>query len=126
MTLVLYLCALSASQWQRGKKGTGEENLVYQGEFQSAQDRDKEIQNELKDFSNSNRTEIMKLKDRVNDLEFESRLQKRTIDIGIQIMWGLGGLLLLQVIVPLIRRGLRTEIEQIAIDRRKGGLNEME
>jgi hypothetical protein len=113
--IIAVLCSASgATQW---RKGPGEEQLVYDGEFRAAEDRNREVQGELKAFANSNRTEIINIKERLNNLEWELKRLNTVIDAGMRVLWAFGGLIIIQIIIPLLRRGLHTEIQRIKVEK---------
>jgi hypothetical protein len=113
--VIAVLCSASGvTQW---RKGPGEEQLVYDGEFRAAEDRNKEVQGELKAFANSNRTEIINIKERLNNLEWELKRLNTVIDAGMRVLWAFGGLIIIQIVIPLLRRGLHSEIQKIKVEK---------
>jgi hypothetical protein len=114
--IIAVLCSASGAT-EEWRKGPGEEHLVYEGEFHSVEERNREVQTELKAFANSNRTEIISIKDRLNNLEWEQKRLNQALDAGLRILYAFGGLIIIQIIVPLLRRGLHSEIQRIKVEK---------
>lgn len=105
----------SVQTWPEQRPSDGEERLVLQGEFRASQERDREIQQEL-------RSEVASQREQIRDLwlrqtkseEFQRRIEDK-FDLGMKVLWAMCSLLIVQVVVPLLKVGLQREIRRIKL-----------
>lgn len=97
------------------QKETGEERLVLQGEFRAERERNREVQYDLKSDVALSRSQIHDLQVRqAKTEEFQHRIEEK-FDIGMKILWTICSLLIAQVIIPLLKLGLRRELAKIKV-----------
>lgn len=91
----------------------GEEHLVMQREFRAEQERNKEAHKELREEAAISRKVLYDLMiSQSKDEEFKKRIEEK-FDAGMKILWSMCSLLIVQVIIPLMRMGLRRELAKI-------------
>lgn len=103
------------SAWPRGITGNdGEENIVLQGEFKAVQQRNKEIQRELQADQEKLEDAVQAVKIRLSSLEETQRRIEDKLNLGMKVLWSICGLLIVRVVLPLLKIGLRTELVKLA------------
>ena len=89
---------------------TGEEMLVMQGEFRAAQDRDRETHKDLRNDISRLEVKYYELeRQQTRNEEFNKRIEGK-FDTGVNILWAMASLIVLQVIIPIARLLLGREI----------------
>ncbi len=112
--VAIFLLAQSIAEWPAAAaKVTGEEMLVMQGEFQAAQERDREVQRDLRNEVSMLWVKFYEMRDRMTQAEAYDKRMEEKFDSGVKILWGISSLLILQVIVPLARLLLTREINRV-------------
>lgn len=92
----------------------GEEHLVLQREFRVEQERNREIHKDLREEAALSRKILYDLMmSQSRDEEFKKRIEEK-FDVGMKILWSMCSLLIVQVVIPLLRVGLRRELAKAA------------
>jgi len=112
LPLVASLTVVDAIRsWPRDTE-TGEEHLVLQREFRIVDERNREVQKELKEGLAATRQEVQALQFR------QARFEEK-FDVVAKMLGAMCCLLIGQFVIPLLKLGLRREITRI---KEEGGL----
>lgn len=111
---LIFIHTLSA--WPRGMTphNDGEEGIVLQGEFKAVQQRNREIQSGLQADQDKLEDAVQSVKLRLSSLEETERRIEDKLNLGMKVLWSICGLLIVRVVLPLLKMGLRTELSRLA------------